>query len=406
MAQKLLVVAMNYAPEPSGTAPFTSKLAEHLAGDYDVTVLAGVPHYPEWKVRSGYRRWRTESRENGVQVRRLLHAVPRRPTHVSRLHHELSFVARVLTQRVVRPDAVMAVSPPLFGAAAALALGRRWKLPVGIIVQDLYSQGVRELAAGSGGRLADAVGRLESRILCNASSVLVIHDLFRRRVTSQLGVPDERVTTVFNWAHIPASTADRLSVRRRLGWQDRRVALHAGNMGAKQGLENVVGAARLAVTSDPDLLFALLGGGHQLSALQHLAADLPNVQFLSSMSDQEFADTLVAADVLVVNERPGVAEMSVPSKITSYCAAGRPIVAATDPDGATADLIRAAGAGRVVPAGDPATLLEAVQDLAEDEAAAGELGRHGRRFAEERLSPQAAMQAYDAWVARLLAARQ
>lgn len=399
---RLLIVAMNYAPEPSGTAPFTSKLAEHLAGDHDVLVLAGVPHYPEWRVRQGYRHWRTDRTEGGVRVRRLLHAVPRRPTHLSRLRHELSFVARVLSQRVDRPDAVLAVSPPLFGAAATLALGRRWRVPVGIIVQDLYSQGVRELSADHRGRLADAVARLESRILRSAASVLVIHDLFRRRVTSELGVADRRVATVFNWAHIPPSTADRQAVRARLGWTGRRVALHAGNMGAKQGLENVVDAARLASASDPDLLFVLLGGGHQLGFLRDRAAGLPNLHFMPSADDQEFADTLAAADVLVVNERPGVAEMSVPSKITSYCAAGRPIVAATDPDGATADLIRTAAAGHVVPAGEPQTLLTAVRQLAHDDGAAAQLGANGRRFAEERLSPQAAMRAYDAWVDDLL----
>ncbi|HET8617227.1 MAG TPA: glycosyltransferase family 4 protein [Actinomycetales bacterium] len=399
---RLLVVAMNYAPEPSGTAPFTTRLAEHLAEEHDVTVMAGVPHYPEWRVRSGYRRWRSDRTESGVHVRRLRHAVPRRPTHLSRLRHELTFVARVLTQRVRRPAAVIAVSPPLFGAAAALALGRRFGVPVGVVVQDLYSQGVRELSGHGRGTLADAVARLESRILRSATSVLVIHELFRRRVRTELGVPDERITTVFNWAHIAPSTADRQAVRSRLGWDGRRVTLHAGNMGAKQGLENVVDAARLAAESDPDLLFVLLGGGHQLQVLRERAAGLPNLHFLPSADDREFADTLAAADVLVVNERPGVAEMSVPSKITSYCAAGRPIVAATDPDGATADLIRTAAAGHVVPAGEPHALLAAVRQLADDDAVAAELGANGRRFAQDRLSAQGAMRAYDAWVSQLL----
>jgi glycosyltransferase involved in cell wall biosynthesis len=173
-------------------------------------------------------------------------------------------------------------------------------------------------------------------------------------------------------------------------------------MGAKQGLENLVDAARLAAESDPDLLFVLLGGGHQLGFLRERAADLPNLHFMPSAADREFADTLAAADVLVVNERPGVAEMSVPSKITSYCAAGRPIVAATDPEGATADLIRTAAAGRVVPAGEPQTLLSAVRELVHDDEAVAELGASGRRFAEDRLSAHGAMRAYDAWVDALL----
>lgn len=399
MSRRLLVVAMNYAPERSGTAPFTTQVAEHFAQRFDVQVLAGVPHYPQWRVHEGYRRWTTTTREGEVQVRRLRHVVPRKPTQAARLAHELSFVARVATQRTQRPDAVIAVSPPLFGALAAGRLARRLRVPFGIVVQDLYSQGVKEL---SGARLAAGLTtRLERAVLQSAQRVLVIHGVFRERVTGDLRVPDDRTTTVFNWAQLPRATSDRESSRRRLGWSGKVVALHAGNMGAKQGLENVVDAARLAARQRPHVHFVLLGGGHQLEPLRARGADCPNLQLLPT-ADDEYADILAAADILLVNERSGVAEMSVPSKIASYCAAGRPIVGAVGPQGAAASLLTTSGAGVLVEPGRPDALLAAVDSLASDHARCAELSRAGADFAQSHLGRTAAMAAYDRWVDELL----
>ena len=82
---KILLVAMNYAPEVSGTAPYTARIAKNWARDNTVEVLAGLPHYPEWEIRPGFRRWSCRAREDDVFVRRLRHDVPRRPSPIARL---------------------------------------------------------------------------------------------------------------------------------------------------------------------------------------------------------------------------------------------------------------------------------------------------------------------------------
>ena len=113
--------------------------------------------------------------------------------------------------------------------------------------------------------------------------------------------------------------------------------------------------------------FVLLGHGSERERLQgarrrHLA----RCSFSSPLNDADFAAALASADSLLVNELPGVSEMAVPSKLTSYFSAGRPVVAATDVTGITAEEIRAADAGVVVPAGDPEALLDAAIALAAD----------------------------------------
>ena len=165
-------------------------------------------------------------------------------------------------------------------------------------------------------------------------------------------------------------------------------------MGAKQGLENVVEAARLAGECDANVQFMLIGDGGERRALEDAARGVSHISFVDPLNDDDYRLALAAADVLIVNEKPGVANMAVPSKLTSYFAAARPVVAATDAGGITASEIDSAGAGRVVAAGDPRALLEAIQNLGSDKDAAAHFGLNGQRYRETVLDQQTAIQAW------------
>ena len=117
--------------------------------------------------------------------------------------------------------------------------------------------------------------------------------------------------------------------RARFGWKDgEQVVLHAGNIGLKQGLEQVIEAARIAADRHEFVRFVLSGGGSQAAAIQAAAGGLPNVDFLGFQPDGIHASLLDAADVLLLSERATQIDMSLPSKLTAYFAAGRPVVAA------------------------------------------------------------------------------
>ena len=391
---------MNHGPERSGTAPYTTAWAQDMARRHDVLVLAGVPHYPEWRVHDGYGGWRTDTVEAGVRVRRLRHVVPATTSPARRLAHETSFAARVLTQRLPAPDVVLAVSPPLFGAAAAARLAARWGVPFGLVVQDVYRQGLRELGHPAG-RATAALGRLESRVVGSADAVLTISERFRATVTTALGADPGRVSVVGNWPHVPRPATDRSAVRSALGWTAEAVVLHAGNMGAKQGLGNVVDAARRTDERGLPLRFVLLGDGNQRRALSAAGSGVRSLQFLPPADQGRYADLLAAADILLVNELPGVAEMSLPSKLTSYCAAGRPVLAAVGAGGATAEALRASGAGVVVPPGAPDALVDAALAMVADPVGSASRGERGRAHAAAN-SARAALDAYDRWLTRLV----
>ena len=116
----------------------------------------------------------------------------------------------------------------------------------------------------------------------------------------------------------------------------------------------------------------------------------PNLQFLDPVDSAEFADVLASADLLLVNELPGMTEMSVPSKLTSYFHSGRPVLASVDSGSVTADEVAAAAAGVRVDPDDPTALLAAAQELAADPARMAQLGTAGQDYRRRVLSAQRA----------------
>ena len=97
--------------------------------------------------------------------------------------------------------------------------------------------------------------------------------------------------------------------------------------------------------------------------------------------------------------------MSLPSKLTSYFAAGRPVVAAASAASETANEIDNAGAGLVVPPGDPEVLRQAIFALKDDPERARRLGARGKSYAETTLSRRTALAHYDAFISRLVGGR-
>ena len=114
----ILVIGINYSPEPTGSAPYTSGLAEMLAeSGHNVEAIVGIPHYPWWKVLPADKlRLRYREVRNQVLVRHFRHFVPSKQTTIRRIAWELTFLLNVATSKTeTRPDLVICSTPSLSG---------------------------------------------------------------------------------------------------------------------------------------------------------------------------------------------------------------------------------------------------------------------------------------------------
>jgi len=381
----VLIAGINYRPEVTGIGAYTAGVAEHLARRGDrVTVITGLPHYPSWRLAHG-RRHRLWSREwiAGVEVIRAAHYVPATQSALRRAAYEATFslTGLLAMPTLPRPDAIVGITPSLGGAVLARLAGQRFGSPYGILFQDLMGPAAAQSGVPGGGAVARAVGAAEAWALQRATAVAVVADVFAPYLVG-LGVLTGAIHRVPNWSRASSATMAIDEVRTHFGWNDgRMLVLHSGNIGFKQGLEQVVDAARLATDRKEPIRFVIAGDGSRAGAIRESALGLTNLEFLRVQSEGVHASLLAVADVLLLCERPSQLGMSLPSKLTSYFAAGRPIVAAVPAGGASSAEVERSEAGLVVPAGAPGALLDTLRRLREDPALAARLGAAGAAFA-------------------------
>ncbi len=389
---KVLVIGINYAPEQTGIGPYTEGLARFLVNRGDsVKVITGLPSYPEWRVHTNFGGvLRRKSVEHGVTVIRHWHIIPSSGGTLGRIFYELSFLWSLLPGLFSgRPDAIIGIVPSLSGGLLSLLLATRFKVPYGLLFQDLVGLAVNQSgmsSSASAGRLARS---LEWAIARRASAVAVVADGFRPYFEGG-GVPSSKIQRIRNWSRAVASTGDGERGRRHLGLPaNRMICLHTGNMGHKQGLDVIVDTAALARRSGrEDLLFVLVGDGNQRHRLENLARRerLENLLFLPLQSTEHYADTLAAADVLLLTQRGDVRDMSLPSKLTSYFRAGRPVIAAVAPESETFREMCSGELGLLVEPGDPSAILAGILKLKDDAALRDRLVVSAHTFLESALS--------------------
>ena len=227
----------------------------------------------------------------------------------------------------------------------------------------------------------------------SAESVVTIHERMADSARRLYRIQPARVRVIPNWTHVRPFEGDASQQRVHRGWEHETcLVVHAGNIGAKQGLEHVVAAGRAAAEGNHPARFVIIGEGSAREDVMRAASGLPNIEFLPPLASEDFMSTLAAADVLLLHESPGLKEMCAPSKLTTYFEAGRPVLAVTDPASAAADEVRASGAGIVVPAGDPGAFLSGLDELLSSDHAS--MAEAARCYAREHLSEGIAHDAY------------
>jgi colanic acid biosynthesis glycosyl transferase WcaI len=403
---KLLLLCMNYAPERTGIAPFTTDLAEYLARrGHEVTVATTFPHYPEWETHADYSgKWSVQETRNGVTIQRRRIWLPRRATTLRRILYDTSLGVMTLWAglRTRAMDLVLAVEPPIQAGIAARILAQRKHIPYVLWVQDLALEAAMSVGMMRANRALRLGQSLEQWSHARAQKIIVISQGFVENLRRK-GVPSDKLFCLPNWVNVQAVRPEEKGngFRKTYGIrQDALLVLYSGNMGVKQNLENVLQAAgRLKCHSE--IAFALVGDGSQKNMLVEMAQrqGLDNVRLIPLQPLQEVAHMMAAADILLLNQHPDLVEAVIPSKLLTYMAAARPIVIAAHPDSEAARQVQSAACGIRVAPNDPDALVQAIVSLASVPAARAALGERGRAFVEKNFARERLLQRYESVLA-------
>jgi len=305
----LLVLSINYAPEPTGFAPHVTDLCEYLVDrQHDVIVLTGFPFSPYWRRYKEYSgKLVTRETVNGVKIVRLTHFIPRKPSGAfQRLFMEGTFciLAGVILIRLARSqwDAVLYVGAQPSLAMLARLIGKMKKIPYLVAINDLAAQAAGEAGIVRTGLLKRILAKFEYAAYSKAGGAMVLCEGFRDALCKS-GYAAEKIRIIRSPINVDniRPKPGRQTFRQRFGIaEDSFVVLWAGSMGIKQGLSNVLEACRLLRAADVSVIWILVGDGEERSSLEakvHEENLESCLRFLPFQPEESLSDMFSAADV-------------------------------------------------------------------------------------------------------------
>jgi colanic acid biosynthesis glycosyl transferase WcaI len=375
-----------------------------------VTVLTGVPNYPEGKVFADYRadQWRYATYGEVPVVRVPL--VPRGTGAARLVLNYLSFVATASTLGAWRLrsdpfDAVLVYQPsPVTSCLPALLIGRLKRAPVLLWTLDLWPETLQAVGAVTSPRLLAAVGRIVSFIYRRCALVLGQSRAFERNVTRYAGTPikfryfPQWSEPLFEQGLSTVDPAPEVSA-----FAHTFNVLFAGNIGEAQDLPSVLDAAE-KLKARADVNWLIVGDGRAAQWLREEVARrglTERVHLLGRHPIERMPSFFRTAGALLVTlKRDPVFALTIPGKVQTYLASGVPLLGMLDGEGAR--VIEESGAGLTCAAGDGAALASRVEHLvAMSPAERAEMGRLGIAYTMKEFDRDRLLTQLEDWVREL-----
>ncbi|HKS35524.1 MAG TPA: colanic acid biosynthesis fucosyltransferase WcaI [Enterobacteriaceae bacterium] len=340
---KILVYGINYSPELTGIGKYTGEMVEWMAREgHEVRVITAPPYYPQWKVGEKYSAWRYRREQGAATVWRCPLYVPKQPSTLKRLMHLGSFALSsffpLMAQRRWKPDRIIGVVPTLFCTPGMRLLAKLSGARTLLHIQDYEVDAMLGLgmAGGKSGKVARLAAAFERSGLQNVDNVSTISRSMMNKACEK-GVAEQKVIFFPNWSEVArfrdVDAAEVAALRTSLGLDDaHKIVLYSGNIGEKQGLENVIAAAE--ALRDRPWTFVIVGQGGGKARLEKAAAEkqLTNVKFFPLQPYEALPALLKMADCHLVIQKRGAADAVLPSKLTNILAVGGNAVITAEAD--------------------------------------------------------------------------
>ena len=385
---KILVVSQHYWPEPFNFAEICEELV--LRGN-DVTVLTGLPNYPEGKIYDGYSNGKNRyETKGGVRIIRSP-LIPRGTNVIQRIanYFSFSFEAKKMAAGLESDyDVVLAFqTSPVMMAEPALAYARRTGVPVFLWCIDIWPECLTAGGIPAGSLPYDAFKALSKKIYRSADRLAVTSPLFKDYLSDMFGIRKDELVDLPQYAE-DLFTGEAGPAPD--GYEKEKINFtFAGNVGSAQSVETIVEAANL-VKDDDRMLFHIVGSGSSETACRDLARQygLSNIVFHGRHPLEEMPAYYQASDAMIATfaDNP-VLGYTLPRKIQSYLAAGKPVLGTVT--GEAERVINGAPCGLVSRPEDPMGLAANCIVFAEQpEGVRKALGSRGKAYYERHFTKE------------------
>jgi colanic acid biosynthesis glycosyl transferase WcaI len=386
MSRRLLLIGVNFAPEPTGIGKYSGEMIKWLADNgYDCTVITAYPYYPQWQVQAPYvknRYWYKKEVQEKITVHRCPQYIPAHPSGKKRIIMDFSFLMSTFFKllqllTVKKFDVVMVVGPPFHLGFLGVLYKKVRGAKLLYHIQDLQIEAARDLGMIRSPALIKGLFRLEQYILRKADIISSISEGMIRKIQEKAG----RDVLLFpNWVDVKLfyPVEDKSLLKKDFGFDSTdKVVLYSGAIGEKQGLEAILHTA----VALKELKFLICGSGPYKEKLSEMTAalDLQNVIFFPLQPFERFNNFLNMADVHLVIQKANAGDLVMPSKLTTIMAVGGLAVITANPGTSLCEVVQLRNIGVLVAAEDQPALNDGIRAAIYNKA--GHITRNAREYA-------------------------
>lgn len=378
--KKILVICQYYKPEPFRISDICEEMVRR---GHEVHVVTGYPNYPEGVLYDGYGKGKhIDEIVNGVKIHRCF-TVPRETGTVKRMMNYYSYAASS-TAYVLSKDCVASDGKPfdvvfcnqlspVMMADAAIAYKKKHKVPVVMYCLDLWPESLIAGGITRESKIYKYFHCVSKRIYRQMDKILITSRMFSDYLRDEFGIKQENIEHLPQYAE---GIFEQIPPRKEDGVFN---FMFAGNIGAVQSVETVIRAAE--ILKEEPVKFHIVGGGTDLERLKGIAKDLDNVVFYGRRSLEEMPEFYAKADAMLVTlAADPVLSLTLPGKIQSYMAVGKPIIGAID--GETKAVIETAQCGLCGKADNVDELVENINKFIGSDRRE-KMGQNARKYYEE-----------------------
>lgn len=379
--KKILVICQYYKPEPFRISDICEEMVRR---GHEVQVVTGYPNYPEGILYEGYGKGKhIDEVINGVKVHRCF-TIPRETGAVKRLMNYYSYAASstayVLSKECVASDGkpfdVVFCNQlsPVMMADAAIAYKKKHKIPVIMYCLDLWPESLIAGGITRKSAIYKYFHYVSKRLYRQMDKILITSRMFTGYLEDEFGIKKEKIEYLPQYAE---GIFEQIPAREKDGMFN---FMFAGNIGAVQSVETIIKAAK--ILRDKPVRFHIVGGGTDLDRLQQMSSELEDVVFYGRRPLEEMPQFYAKADAMLVTlAKDPVLSLTLPGKVQSYMAVGKPIIGAID--GETKTVIEDAQCGFCGKAEDAEALAENIKRFIKENTDRVIMGENARKYYEE-----------------------